>query len=75
MEHGRSFTAVLDVSAREERWRVRLPYGSEEMHIFNGRPAANLVRSIAFLISIHLFEWWETKDRERQLAKLGERLE
>lgn len=74
VEEGRKFTAVFEVLANKQRWRVRLEGGSSEMAIFDGKPPFHLVRSTASMLRIHLFEWWHTKGSERRSAKLGERL-
>ncbi|WP_327687326.1 hypothetical protein [Streptomyces sp. NBC_00467] len=75
IEMGRSFTAVFELVANGERWRVRLLCGSSEMALFDGSPSPDLVGGAANMLRIRLFEWWETKGSERQIAKLGERLD
>ncbi|MFV0130146.1 hypothetical protein ACLGI4_20980 [Streptomyces sp. HMX112] len=74
VEHGRSFTVVVDLVAYGEKWRVRLPRDSSDMVIFHGQPPHHLVRGIANALHIQLFEWWHTKGSERQSSKMGERL-
>ncbi|WEV29425.1 hypothetical protein OYE22_32710 [Streptomyces sp. 71268] len=74
VSRGRSFDVVLELLAYGERWRVRLPRDNSDSILFNGAPAPHVVRSVANMIRIHLFEWWHTKDRERRSAAMGERL-
>ncbi|MDI6410785.1 hypothetical protein QLX52_18310 [Streptomyces albus] len=74
LEHERTFTAVFTVAVKDERWRVRIPSDRSDMHIFDGKPSPDLVTSIANMLRIQLVEWWFTKDRERQSARMGERL-
>ncbi|MFF8286059.1 hypothetical protein ACF06W_25535 [Streptomyces albus] len=73
VEHERTFTAVLLVEVQGERWRVRIPSEKADMHIFDGRPSAELVSGIANMLWFQLVEWWFTKNGERRWARLGER--
>ncbi|MFE6398136.1 MULTISPECIES: hypothetical protein [Streptomyces] len=75
VEHGRSFTLVLELVAYRERWRVRLDSDRSQMALFNGTPPHHLVRAVATEFRIRLFEWWHTKNAEKQSAKLGERID
>ncbi|MFF9896626.1 hypothetical protein [Streptomyces longispororuber] len=75
VEHGRTFTLVVELEASKQRWRVRLESDRQQMAIFNGQPPHHLVRGIANDFRLRLFEWWDTKDGDRQAAKLGERLD
>ncbi|MGX2993311.1 hypothetical protein JNUCC64_03290 [Streptomyces sp. JNUCC 64] len=74
VERGRAFDVVVELLAGGERWRVRLPRDSADRALFNGTPPHHLVRGVAGMIRVQLFEWWYTKGRERRSAKLGERL-
>lgn len=75
VEHGRTFTLVVELKGYTQQWRVRLEGDRSSMALFNGVPPYHLVRSIASEFRIRLFEWWHTKDAERRSAKLGERLD
>ncbi|MFJ2774787.1 hypothetical protein [Streptomyces sp. NPDC087300] len=75
LEHGRRFMVIFVLTAHGQRWRVRLEGDSSEMAIFDGHPPHDVVRSVASAFRIRLFEWWHMKGSERQLAKLGERIE
>ncbi|MFE6129513.1 hypothetical protein ACFQ6Q_14785 [Streptomyces sp. NPDC056437] len=43
--------------------------------LFDGSPSPDLGSGAANMLRIRLFAWWETKGSERQIAKLGERLD
>ncbi|WP_030573562.1 hypothetical protein [Streptomyces aureocirculatus] len=75
VESGRSFTLVLEVTAYRQRWRVRLDSDRSAMALFNGTPPHHLVRAVAAEFCIRLFEWWHTKNAEKQSARLGERID
>ncbi|CAM3380299.1 hypothetical protein HMPREF1486_02421 [Streptomyces sp. HPH0547] len=74
VENERTFTAVLLVEVQGERWRVRIPSDKADMHVFDGRPSAELVTGIADMLRIQLVEWWFTKNGERRSARMGERV-
>jgi hypothetical protein len=74
IDEGRKFTVAIELIAPDGNWRVRLECDSSEHRIFDGSPPEELVRAIAMSLHIRLFEWWHTKDSERQSARLGERL-
>lgn len=73
-ERGRTFDVVVEVLAYGERWRVRLARDNSDAILFNAAPPPEVVRGVGTMVRIELFEWWDTKDRERLSAKLGERL-
>ncbi|MFH8990032.1 hypothetical protein [Streptomyces sp. NPDC017940] len=74
VERGRSFTLVLELTAYRQRWRVRLDGDRSAMALFNGTPPHHLVRAVASDFRIRLFEWWHTKNAEKQSARLAERI-
>ncbi|MGA6157772.1 hypothetical protein ACPEIC_30965 [Stenotrophomonas sp. NPDC087984] len=74
IDHGRRFTVAIELFAPDGHWRVRLECDSAEHRIFDGSPPEELVQAVAMSLHIRLFEWWHTKDSERQSARLGERL-
>ncbi|MFD4833210.1 hypothetical protein ACFWPV_25625 [Streptomyces uncialis] len=74
VERGRAFEIVVEVLADGQRWRVRLPRDNADRMLFDGAPPYHVVRGIAGVARVQLFEWWHTKGHERRSAKLGERL-
>ncbi|WP_369213149.1 hypothetical protein [Streptomyces flavofungini] len=75
VEHGRFFTPVVELTAHRQEWRVRLDSDRSAMALFNGVPPHDVVRGVASDLRIRLFEWWHTKDSERQSAKMSERID
>ncbi|RAJ62444.1 hypothetical protein K378_03795 [Streptomyces sp. Amel2xB2] len=74
-EEERSFTAMFELLAEGERWRVRVPSGDKwELAVFNGRPDPDLVLDVANVLRIRLLEWWHTKDTAKRSAETGTRL-
>ncbi|MFE6778225.1 hypothetical protein [Streptomyces sp. NPDC057702] len=74
LPRGRTFDVALDVVVRDERWRVRVRCDNSDSVLYDAAPPPHVVRSVAHLIRVQLFEWWHTKGRERRSAALGERL-
>lgn len=58
-----------------ERWEVTLPWDTSFTDVLVSMdPSAERLQLLVHLFRTELEEWWDTKGRERRVAKLGRRL-
>ncbi|MEV0982606.1 hypothetical protein [Streptomyces sp. NPDC049915] len=59
-----------------ERWEVSLPWDDKSWLdvLTSPSPEPERLQQLVHLIQAHLEEWWDTKEHNRQSAKMGRRL-
>lgn len=69
------FTAVRQ-GHRDERWVFTLPWDDKSMVDVFASPAPDPDRlgQLVYLVHTLLEEWWDTKEHNRQSAKMGRQL-
>ncbi|WP_328553450.1 MULTISPECIES: hypothetical protein [unclassified Streptomyces] len=65
----------IRVRVSGQLWEVSLDYQGQEASLVSGDLADDNLDYLGFLIRVHLFEWWYTKDTEKFSARMGKRLD
>ncbi|NEA46699.1 hypothetical protein [Streptomyces sp. SID10815] len=59
-----------------ERWEVALPWNDKSWLdvLISPAPAPDRLQQLLHLVHAQLEEWWDTKEHNRQSARMGQRL-